>query len=86
VVTLALGSYCESIEYNLTYLSFVSFNTPYNPVRLMYEKRTVSIEVLILRLKIQHIRCIEDTAYTLTAFFFPETAFNSFKAFLLCTS
>jgi len=28
-VTLALGSYCESIEYNLTYLSFVSFNTPY---------------------------------------------------------
>jgi len=38
VVTPALGSFCERVEYSLTYLSFASFNVPYNPVRLMYEK------------------------------------------------
>jgi len=36
--TLALGSCCERVEYSLTNVSFASFNAPYNPVRLMYEK------------------------------------------------
>jgi len=43
VATHALGSYCERVEYSLTYLSFASFNAPHNPVSLMYEKRTASI-------------------------------------------
>jgi len=30
------------------YLSFASFNAPYNPVRLMYEKRAARIQCLIL--------------------------------------
>ena len=34
----------------IRYLSFASFNAPYDPVRLMYEKRTVSIQFLILHL------------------------------------
>jgi len=37
----------------LTYLSFVPFHAPYNPVRSMYGKRTASIQFLILRLTIQ---------------------------------
>jgi len=53
VATLALMSYCEKVEYSLTYLSFASLNTLYNPMRLMYEKRTASIQLLILR----HIWC-----------------------------
>jgi len=52
VTTLALGSYCEQVEYSFTYLNFASFNTPYNPVHLMYEKRTASIQFLILRLMV----------------------------------
>jgi len=47
--TRALGSYFERVEYSLTNLSFASFNAPYNPVRLMYEK-TASIQLFILRL------------------------------------
>jgi len=38
-----VGSYCEIVLKSLTYLSFPSFNAPYNPVQLMYENRTVSI-------------------------------------------
>jgi len=29
VATLALGSYCERVEYSLTYQSFASFNVLY---------------------------------------------------------
>jgi len=39
-------SYCEKVEYSLIYLSFASFNTPYNPVRLVYENRTASIKII----------------------------------------
>jgi len=46
--TPALGSYWERVEYHSTYLSFASFNEPYNPVRFMYGKRTASIQFLIL--------------------------------------
>jgi len=38
VVTLALGSCYERVENSLSNLSFASFNAPYKPVRLMYEK------------------------------------------------
>jgi len=31
VVTSALGNYCERVEYSFTYVSFVSFNAPYDP-------------------------------------------------------
>ena len=51
--TPTLGSYWERVEYRLTYLSFVSFDAPRNPVRLMHEKRTASIQFLILRLIIR---------------------------------
>ena len=53
MVTHALGRYCARVEYSLTYLSFASFNAPYNPVRLMYEKITASIQFLTLRLIIR---------------------------------
>ena len=33
--------------------SFAIFNAPYNPVRLIYEKKTASIQCLILRLIIR---------------------------------
>jgi len=36
----------------LTYVSFASFDTLYDPVRFMYEKRTASIQILILRLMV----------------------------------
>jgi len=49
----ALRSYWEKNEYRLTYLSFASFNEPYYPVRLMYEKSTASIQFLILHLIIR---------------------------------
>jgi len=34
----ALGSHCERVENNLTYLSFASVNSPYNLVRRMVPK------------------------------------------------
>jgi len=37
----------------LTNLSFASFNAPYNPVRLTYEKKQASIHFLILHLIIR---------------------------------
>jgi len=42
VGTLALGSYCERVEYSLTCLSFASFNAPYNLVHLIYEKEQLT--------------------------------------------
>ena len=48
VTTQALGRYWERVDYSLTFLSFASFNAPYNPVRFMYGKRTASIQFLIL--------------------------------------
>jgi len=48
-----LGSYWERVEYSSTYLNFASFNAPYNPVRFMYEKRTASVQFLILCLIIR---------------------------------
>jgi len=54
----ALESFCERVEYSLTYISFASFNAPYNPVRLMYEKKTASIQFLMLRLMLPKIRYI----------------------------
>ena len=53
--TPALRSYWERVEYSLTYLSFASFNAPYNPVRFMYENRIASIQFLILRLLVLKI-------------------------------
>jgi len=53
VVTPAFVIYCERVEYSLTYPRFTSFNMPSNPVRLVYAKRTASIQLLILR----HIWC-----------------------------
>ena len=50
VVTQALGSYWERVEYRLTYLNFASL------MRLMYEKRTVSIKFLMLRIIVPKIR------------------------------
>jgi len=38
----ALGSFCERVEYSLTYISFASFNVPYNPVCFMYEKKQLA--------------------------------------------
>ena len=55
VATRALGSYWERDEYSLTYLSFDSFDAPYHPVRLMYEKRTATIQFLILCLMVPKI-------------------------------
>jgi len=45
-VTAALESYCERLEYSLTYLSFASFNAPYNPVHLIYEKKQLAFNFL----------------------------------------
>jgi len=42
VATPAHGSFCERVEYSLTYLSFASFNAPHNPVRLTYEKKQLA--------------------------------------------
>jgi len=53
VTTPALGSYWERVEHSLIHLSFASINAPYNPMRLMHEKRTASIQFLILRLIIR---------------------------------
>ena len=33
VATLAHGSYCESVKYISTNLTFAPFNAPYNPLR-----------------------------------------------------
>ena len=54
--TSALGSYCDRVDYRMTYLCFASFNAPYNPVRLMYETRAASSKFLILRLMVRKIR------------------------------
>jgi len=54
MATPAIGSFCEKVEYSLTYLSFASLNAPYNPLRLMYEKKTASIQFLMLRLIIRY--------------------------------
>jgi len=43
------------VKYSVTYLSFGSFNAPYNPVHFMYEKRIASIQFLILRLLVPKI-------------------------------
>jgi len=56
VATQALRSYWEKVEYSLSYLSFASFNAPYNPVRFMHGKRTAGIQFLILRLMVPKIR------------------------------
>jgi len=54
IVTCAViqGSLICKIKLPVSYLSFVSFNAPYNPVRLVYEKRTASTKFLILRLMV----------------------------------
>jgi len=46
-------SYCERAEYSLTYLSFASFNTPYNLERHNVWKKTTTTQSLILHLIIQ---------------------------------
>ena len=43
VTTSALGSHCERVESNLTYLSFASVNAPYNLVRLNGPQNTVIV-------------------------------------------
>ena len=55
MATPALRSYWERVEYSLTYLSFASFNAPYNLVHFMYEKRIASIQFLILHLMVPKI-------------------------------
>jgi len=51
MVTPALRSYCERVEYSLTYLSFATFNAPYNPMRFMYETSVGSTQFFILLFK-----------------------------------
>jgi len=43
----------ELIQFDL---NFASFEAPYNPVRLMYDKRPANIQRLILRLMVRKIR------------------------------
>ena len=47
MATHALGSDCGGVECNVTYLRCASFHAPYGPVRLIYEKKTASSQILI---------------------------------------
>ena len=50
--TSALRSFCERVKYSLTYPSFVSFNAPYNPMCLVYERKQLAFNFLYCTLKI----------------------------------
>jgi len=73
-VTLALRSCCEIVEYSFTNLRFASFNGPYNPVRLIYEKKLASIQILILRLMVPKIRQLHKNGNSSEYFYGHEKA------------